>query len=355
MKEMKKRLAFVPALMMLMTACRMAGAETAVATQPTETTAIAQTAETGSEVFDSIELALPVPEMNGELPGTLTVPKGEGPFPAVVLIHGSGAIDRDETTGALKPFRDLAEGLAERGVAVYRFDKRTYVYPAETTADRQFTPADESIKDAVNAVQLLAQQEQIDPERIFILGHSQGGQMIPAIALASEKAPVKAFGFIMLASSPRHLAEGIRDEYNYLCSVMTEVPAELQLEKDYVFAELDKLEHLDEMGDDDTVLACYAPYWEWLAAYDILQDAAEITRPVLALQGEEDFQVTMEDFGIWKASFGEKENWTLISLPGLTHCFVPGEKTEGTAVYYREGTVAPEVLEAIAAFIKQHS
>ena len=95
--------------------------------------------QTESEAFDSLELALPVPALNGELPGTLLIPKGEGPFPAVVLVQGSGPSDRDETIGGLKPFRDLAEGLAERGVAVYRFDKRTYVYAAEMAADRQGT------------------------------------------------------------------------------------------------------------------------------------------------------------------------------------------------------------------------
>ena len=84
--------------------------------------------EQASDAFDSVALALPVPSLNGELPGTLLVPKGEGPFPAAVLVQGSGPSDRDESVGALKPFRDLAEGLAERGVAVYRFDKRTYVY-----------------------------------------------------------------------------------------------------------------------------------------------------------------------------------------------------------------------------------
>ena len=125
----------------------------------------------GSDAFDSISLALPVPGL-GELPGTLTVPAGNGPFPAVVLLQGSGASDRDEAIGSLKPFRDLAEGLAETGIAVYRFDKRSYVYGMELAANRQITLEDEYLEDAVNAVQLLARQDRIDPDRISVLGHS---------------------------------------------------------------------------------------------------------------------------------------------------------------------------------------
>ena len=143
------------------------------------------------EAFDSLDLALPVPSL-GELPGTLTVPKGEGPFPAVILLQGSGPSDRDETIGGLKPFRDIAEGLAEQGVAVYRFDKRTYAYGAELSVKKDISLADEYLEDAVNAVQLLAKQEKIDPARIWVLGHSLGGTAVPAIARELKQAPVKA-------------------------------------------------------------------------------------------------------------------------------------------------------------------
>ena len=166
----------------------------------------------GSAAFDSIELALPVPALQGELPGTLLIPKGEGPFPAVVLVQGSGPSDRDETVMNLKPFRDLAEGLAAQGVAVYRFDKRTYVYGEEMAADTQGTLVDESIEDAVNAVQLLARQDRIDPARIWVLGHSLGGNAVPAIARSLREQPVDACGFILMAASPRPRDVLIREQ-----------------------------------------------------------------------------------------------------------------------------------------------
>ena len=306
--------------------------------------------ETESDLYDSVALALPVPSL-GELPGILTIPKGEGPFPVVILLQGSGASDKDESVGNLKPFRDLAEGLAERGVAVYRFDKRSYVYGMELMTNKQITLVDEYLEDAVNAVQLVARQDRIDPERIYVLGHSLGGNAIPAVARELETAPVKARGFIMMAASLRSLDVLMREQYDFLYSLMPEVTEEQQAEKDALFAELDKLQDLDALTEDDTVAGVYSAYWKWLADYDILQAAGEITKPVLLLQGEEDYQVTMEDFRIWKDALGEKKNWQMISYPGLTHVFTAGRKTEGAAVYSRSDKMNAQVIQDIADFV----
>ena len=310
----------------------------------------AEEAEAEPDAFESIELALPVP-LPGELPGILAMPKGEGPFPAVVLLQGSGPSDMDETVGSLKPFRDLAEGLAAQGIAVYRFDKRSYVYGNELAAKKDITLQDEYIEDAVNAVRLLAGQERIDPDRIFVLGHSLGGNAVPAIARELRQAPVKARGYIMMAASPRPLDVLMREQYNFLYSLLPEVSAEQQAEKDALFSELDKLQDLDSLSEDDRIAGVYSAYWKWLAAYDILGAAGEITEPVLLLQGEEDYQVTMEDFGTWSSAFGGRENWRLVSFPGLTHAFVPGEKAEGSAVYTRDGKVREDVILEIASFV----
>ena len=309
-------------------------------------------AKSESDLYDSMELALPVPSL-GELPGILTVPKGEGLFPAVILLQGSGASDKDEAVGNLKPFRDIAEGLAERGIAVYRFDKRSYVYGMELATNKQITLADEYLEDAVNAVQLVARQERIDPDRIYVLGHSLGGNAIPAVARELEKAPVKACGFIMMAASPRPLDVLMREQYDFLYSLIPEISAEQQAEKDALFAELDRLQDLDALSEDDMIAGVYSSYWKWLADYDILQAAEEMTQPVLLLQGEEDYQVTMEDFGIWKEAFGEKENWRMISYPGLTHVFTSGQKTEGSDVYSRSARMEITVIYDIADFIER--
>ena len=307
-------------------------------------------AKSEDDRFDTVELALPVPSL-GELPGILTVPKGDGLFPAVILLQGSGSSDRDESIGNLKPFRDLAEGLAEKGIAVYRFDKRSYVYGVEMATDKQITLEDEYLEDAVNAVQLMGQQDRIDPDRIYVLGHSQGGNAIPAVARELKKASVKARGFIMMAASPRPMDVLMREQIEFLYSLMPEITAEQQAEKDATYAELDKLRDLDSLNEDQPVLGAYKAYWKWLADYDILQAAAEISQPVLLLQGEEDYQVTMEDFNLWKEALGGKENWQLISYPGLTHPFTEGLKTEGSAIYSRSAKVDGQVIQDLADFI----
>lgn len=115
------------------------------------------------------------------LPGTLSIPNGSGPFPAVVLVHGSGPNDHDETIGPNKPFRDLAWGLASRGIAVLRFDKRTLVHADLFTPDvlKTLTLQQETIDDALLAAELLRQTKNVDPEKIYVLGHSLGALAAP--------------------------------------------------------------------------------------------------------------------------------------------------------------------------------
>lgn len=301
----------------------------------------------GDQPFTETELALPVPEMNGELPGTLTLPEGDGPFPAVILIQGSGPSDRDESIYALKPFRDIAEGLAEKGIAVYRFDKRTYVYGKELAGDKSATLMEESVLDAAAAVQLLAEQEKIDSSRIWVLGHSLGGTAIPAIDRELKEMPVRAHGYILMAAGARRLDETMKEQYAFLA----ELDPTLKAQADAVTAELAKLENPEALTDDDEIAGVYAAYWKWLLEYDMTGLAAEISVPCLVLQGEEDYQSTMEDFTILRDALGAKDNRTFKSYPGLTHVFMEGKKADGPAAYMGEKHVSGEVIADIADFI----
>ncbi len=147
------------------------------------------------------------------LPGTLSMPVGEGPFPAVVLVHGSGPNNRDEGFGPVSPFKDLAWGLASRGIAVLRYDKRTLVYQAELAAGGgDLTIEDETIDDAAAAVELLLNTEGIDPQAVFVLGHSLGGMVIPRIAAAAPDAR----GFIVLAGPARPMEDLILEQTEYI-------------------------------------------------------------------------------------------------------------------------------------------
>ncbi|HRP07471.1 MAG TPA: hypothetical protein PLL69_03195, partial [Gemmatimonadales bacterium] len=111
-----------------------------------------------ADTVRDLEVTIPGPV---ELPGVLTLPDGVGPFPAVVIVHGSGPVDRDLTIGPNKPYRDIARGLAERGIAVLRYDKRSRVAPG-WFGGRTFTVRDEVIEDAVAALELLRGRDEVD-------------------------------------------------------------------------------------------------------------------------------------------------------------------------------------------------
>src|SRR4030095_10169400 len=130
------------------------------------------------ERFHDVALTIGAPPY--ALPATLSLPEGEGPLPGVVRVHGSGPNDRDETVGANKIFKDLAEGLASAGIAVLRYEKRTYTYGDQLT--NTITIDDEVVLDAIAATRTLAARAEIDRARVFVIGHSLGAMLAPEIA-----------------------------------------------------------------------------------------------------------------------------------------------------------------------------
>ena len=320
------------------------GALAGLTTQPFTGDSVPADKEKG---FVSVDLGLPAPEIDEVLPGTLTLPKGEGPFPAVILIHGSGPCDRDETSFGTAPFRDIAESLPEKGIAVYRFDKRTYAFGDKVADDTGFTLMDESVLDAVMSVRLLSARDDIDPDRIFILGHSLGASAVPAIDSELAATGYKARGFVLMAPGARRLDVMMREQYLFLASLMPEASEQF----DAALSDLDRLDGLDALKEDDMVAGAYPAYWKWLFSYDILASAAQLTKPCLLLQGEEDYQVTMQDFSLFREAVADRDNWTLISYPGLTHMFVPGKKTDGPNAYLAQQHMDEKVLSDIAEFI----
>src|SRR4051812_37376787 len=136
------------------------------------------------------------------LPATLSMPLGPVAA-ALVLVHGSGPNDRDETVGPNKPFRDLAWGLADRGIAVLRYEKRTRQYAAKMVGNGNLTVREETIDDALLAAALLRRYERINPKRVFVLGHSLGGTLAPRIAAEDRSLA----GLIIMAGATRPFLE----------------------------------------------------------------------------------------------------------------------------------------------------
>jgi dienelactone hydrolase len=288
------------------------------------------------------------------LPGNLTIPRGSGPFPAVILVHGSGPNDRDETIGPNKPFRDLAWGLASRGVAVLRYDKRTKIHAERlasslaTSADT-FTVQEETVDDAAAAVEYLKGVEEIDVTRIFVLGHSLGGMLVPRIAEARKDVA----GFIVLAGSTRPLEDIMVEQLTYLAGLDGEVSdnEKSMLEKTKSDGERIKDPDLDKAGPAEMLLGAPAGYWLDLRGYDPPQEAKRITVPILILQGERDYQVTMTDFQRWTAALGSRDDVTFKSYPSLNHLFMEGKGKSTPAEYQRESHVVLEVVEDIGRWI----
>jgi dienelactone hydrolase len=284
------------------------------------------------------------------LPGTLSLPKGDGPFPAVILVHGSGPQDRDETIGPNKPFRDLAYGLASRGIAVLRYEKRTKEHQIMMAMMvSSITVKEETIDDVVSAVEALASQDKIDSKRIVVLGHSLGGMLIPRIAQAQDK----ICGFISLAGSTMPLEDLVLEQTRYIMSQDGKLNEEAQkkiqdLERQVAVI---KSPDLSEKNPGVLLLGGPAKYWLDLRGYEPAKEAMKLRQPILILQGGRDYQVTMENFANWKKALGSRKDASFIVYPGLNHLFIEGKGKSMPAEYSIPGNVAKIVIDDIVKWM----
>jgi dienelactone hydrolase len=284
------------------------------------------------------------------LPGTLTLPKGDGKFAAVVLVHGSGPNDRDETIMENKPFRDLAWGLAERGIAVLRYDKRTKVHGKEIVALKgNFTVNEETVDDALLAVALLKKEPQINAKKIFVLGHSLGGMMAPRIG----KRDAEIAGLIILAGLTRPLEDTIVEQITYISSVDGSISEEEQKRIDSLKQQVAKVKELTP-DSKEFAMGVPAAYWLDLRGYYPPEVAKTLKQPMLILQGEKDYQVTMKDLENWKAALSSRKDVIFKSYPKLFHLFIETEDKPAPSNYDKAGHVAPYVIDDIANWIKKN-
>jgi uncharacterized protein len=317
--------------------------------RPTARTAAPYTLPSYAKPSSFFEREMTLGSSEWALPATLTIPSGTGPWPGVVLVHGSGPNDRDETVGANKPFKDLAIGLASRGIAVLRYDKRTMVHRAKVAVLKDFTVKQEVIDDALEAVETLRAQPEIDPKRAFVLGHSLGGMLIPRIGAADPTIT----GLIVLAGAARPLEEAIVAQTRYLTMADGTISAEEQQAIDQATAIADSVRSLkpEEASSGRMISGVPASYWLDLRGYDPPSQAPRVKAPMLILHGGRDYQVTTDEFARWKAAVGSRRDVTMRSYPELNHLFIAGTGPSLPAEYQVAGHVAEAVIRDIAGWI----
>ncbi|MFE3198852.1 alpha/beta hydrolase family protein [Embleya sp. NPDC059237] len=284
------------------------------------------------------------------VPGTLTLPAGDGPWPAAVLLAGGGPFDRDESSGPNKPLKDLAWGLASRQVAVLRFDKPTFAHPGRLPAD--FTMADEYLPPALAAVQLLRQQPEVDPDRIHLLGHSMGGKAAPRIAAADPSIA----GLVLLAADAQPMHRAAVRVARYLADLTPGPSAHQAVAALARQAELVAGPALAPNTAPELLpLGFSAAYWLDLRAYDPVATAAALPCPMLILQGGRDYQVTVaDDLELWQRALAHRPEVAIRIHQDANHLFLPGSGHPTPAEYARPGHVAPAVVDEIATWLTRH-
>ncbi len=288
------------------------------------------------------------------LSGSLTLPEGAGPFPAVILVQGSGSFDRNEQIGPNVPFLDLAEQLSQQGIAVLRYDNRTYLYEKDLIQTENLTVYEETIDDVVAAVAFLQTLNTVKNEQIYIAGHNMAGYLLPRIA---EKTP-DAAGYIFLAASARPQEDLLLEQTAYVLGTEKNLDeaskAKIMEQTETTVANIKTLTADSTLSVND-LYSLPVSYWLDLQSYQPLQQVQEIKQPMLFLQGGRDYQVSATDYQLWQSALAETKDVHFLYYDNLNHLFMSGTGKSTPAEYEQKGVVNSQVGDDIAQFIKNHS
>ena len=300
------------------------------------------------------------------LGGTLSIPDGAvAPCPCVVLVAGSGPNDRDETILGNKPFLDIANYLASNGIAVLRYDKRPHTYGAKMIQEfgGDMSVVQEYIQDAVAAGNLVKADPRIDPDRVYILGHSEGGMLAPRIDAEGGNFA----GIIIMAGSPRNMTDIIYDQLMAQAQLYEGTP-----NYDIAMAQMAQIKQafdsINGMTDDQAKAtnmndllgpalggSVSAYYYKEMADHPAEGYILNTTKPFLLMQGLSDIQVSpTADFKLYQDIFAGRDNAVFKEYDGLTHLFIQATAYDVVGnpnAYSIPGHVAPQVLEDIVSWV----
>ena len=320
------------------------------------------------------ELAFPNDQAKISLAGTLTLPSGQGPFPAAILIGGSGPHDRDETIAGHRPFLVIADHLTRNGVAVLRCDKRGI---GKSTGTYYQATSEDFASDVQAALSYLKSRKEVDPKRIGLIGHSEGGLVAPMVAARSKDvawiillaAPgLKGEDTLLLQSQLILRTAGVNDEqiaktreFNkqvYALVRQEDDPAKLQ-------TKLNQLVESSGMGAallpadlQSQVRLMTSPWFRFFLDYDPVPVLQKTLCPVLALNGEKDLQIaSKQNLEQIRKAFqqGGNTDFQTTELAGLNHLFQHGPTGSPTEYGGIEETIAPEALNSISDWVLKHT
>jgi len=310
-----------------------------------------------TSTFREVEVA--IGKGKWAVPGTLTIPNSSSdntePFPGVVLVHGSGPNDRDETIGPNKIFRDLAWGLASKGIAVLRYDKRTLKHASEFTEDivSKMTVKEEVIEDAQLAVNLMRETPEIDSSRVFLLGHSLGASVAPRIG----EQDTDLAGLIIMAGTIRPLEDTILEQFTYLYSLAGSMNDEQKATLESLKVKVARVkdpELSEGVPSKELPLGISATYFLDLRSHPTKEILKNLSLPMLILQGGRDYQVSpTQDFQVWEDELKSRKNVSFHIFPSLNHLFIEGKGKSTPQEYGVEGHVSEEVIEDISLWLKK--
>ncbi|MDX9790096.1 MAG: hypothetical protein RBT61_04645 [Candidatus Kapabacteria bacterium] len=290
------------------------------------------------------------------LNAALTLPISKIPSPIIIMIHDTGPQDMDASIGPNKPFKDIAWGLASRGTAVFRFNKRTKQYPVEMVNMEDSTDVYDEVIDDVNyAVNFLfdnAEMYNIDKEQIYILAHGTGITFAPKIAVESGRVA----GIVSLAGMARNLDVVLADQYEYL-SLLDGVIDEKEQNQINEFKR--RIKNLYSVNfnistpTDSLPLNMSARYWKSFLDIKPLNDAVKFGNKMLFLQGTRDYQVTLDDYNLWKNTLNNKSNVKFVSFNDLNHYFAAGDDKSSPEEYHKPFKVDVNVIKTISEWIKE--
>ena len=294
------------------------------------------------------------------LNGLLTLPENiTEPVPAVVFVHGSGSSNMDEKVGQLTPFKDLAEGLANKGIASIRYDKRSFAHGLKMVRDKStiITVKEEIIDDAILATELLKKDSRIDSHNIFIIGHSMGGMLAPRID--SEGGKYK--GLIIMAGTPRKLEDVMLEQNEAVLSstkgLVNWIVRKQVAKLSGLFSGLYELS--DEEAKKKKVMGGTTLYYfKEMGEHSVADYLATTKKPMLIVQGEKDFQVSVEkDFYEYKRLLNDKTNVEFRLYENLNHAFVNylySDILKAKQEYNTERHIGEEVISDIADWIMKN-